>query len=350
MSSRTKQIGLATLLAATALAAHAQAQTNFAIHRLGIAGNNNLNATAINDNNAIVATLFDTAANTQSGIILQHGTATTLPAPYSGSGAAIPQAINSHGDVLGYTYEGYHPIMFLWQNGQYNQAVSQIPLEIEQEAGPPPLPIGLNARDEIFYTIITGHENPTDPIYGKIANLRSMPTFLSYQTARSNNQAGMIAGNSFYESQSEVFVGKKKKDFTILLPAGAVSSNGGFVNDKGEVAGTYTDSSNVQHGFTWLNGTYTSFDLPEQAQPYSTIVTGINESGRVVGIYTSASTNMTHAFLYNGSTVTAFGQYDSANTVSVAINSHGAMLVAVQIKSNPTNYASYRVTCSGAGC
>lgn len=349
MSPRLKNITLATLLAIS-LASQAQAQTSFTAHRLKIAGNQDIDATAINDRDDIVATVFKAADGTQSGIILRHGAVTTLPAPYSNSGAAIPQAINNNGDVLGYTYEGFQPIMFLWQNGQYNQAAAQIPLEIEQQAGPPPLPIGINDRDQIFYTIITGMENPTRPIYGKLAHLHSMPVFMRYQTARSNNRTGIIAGNAFYESKSEVFVGKGKQNFTTLTPPGAISATGGFVNDKGQVAGTYTDTSNIQHGFIWQAGAYTSFDMPEQAQPYSTIVTAINDSGRVVGTYTSASTGQTHAFLYNGATVTAFGQYNSADTVSVAINNPGTLLVSVQIQASATNYASYRVACSGEGC
>jgi probable HAF family extracellular repeat protein len=335
-------------LAAAAFANNAHAQTSFTFHRLDVTGNKDIDATAINDRGQITAALFDTTNNTQSGIILHKGVATTLPAPYANSGAPIPAAINEHGDVLGYTYEGYQPVMFLWHAGQYLQD-ADIPLEIEQQAGPPPLPIGLNNRDEVFYTIITGQQNPTDPIYGKLSHLRSMHPFLRYQTAHSNNAQGLIAGTSFYDSQSEVFVGRGKA-FSILLPTGAVSAEGGFVNDKGEVAGAYTDSSNIQHGFTWQNGSYTSFDLPEAAQPYSLTVTGLNNAGRVVGTYTSSATNHVHAFLYNGADVTAFGDFKVGDTVAVALNNSGTMIVADQIHGEATNYASYRVRCRGAGC
>ena len=349
MSRQFKKAALAILFAAAGLTAHAQAQTTFAARRLSVAGNTDLDATAINDHDDIVATLFDTANNTQSGVILHHGTVTTLPNPYGSSGPAIPQAINSRGDVLGYTYEGYEPIMFLWQAGKYNGSASQIALVIEQQAGPQPLPIGLNAADAVFYTIITGQQNPTDPIYGKLAHLRSMPYIERNQTAHSINRAGMIAGNAFYQSQSEVFVGKGK-NFTTLLPSGAQSAEGGFVNDMEQVAGIYTDSLNVQHGFVWHSGAYTRFDLPETAQPYTANVTGINDSGRVVGVYTSSSTGMVRAFLYNGTVASAFGGYNSQDVVSVAINNNGTMLVADQIGSSSIDVASYRVTCTGSGC
>ena len=79
-------------------------------------------------------------------------------------------------------------------------------------------------------------------------------------------------------------------------------------------------------------------------------VSGINDSGRVVGTYTSASANEIRVFLYNGSTVTVFGKYNPADTVAAAINNGGTMLVSDERQDDPADYASYRVICSGSGC
>jgi probable HAF family extracellular repeat protein len=346
MTHRLITAALATLALAPGLAAHAQ--TTFTQKTLSIAGARDIDATAINAHGAIVATVFDSGDGTPSGVVLYGKKVTPLPAPYQGAGAAMPQAINDRGDVLGYAYEGIQPHLFLWRDGQYDPA-DDVTLVIEQQQGPPPLPIGLNHRDAVFYTIITGQMNPTDPIYGKLPKVRSMPYLLRYQTAHGLNADGLLAGTTFYESASEVFVGKGKT-FTELLPAGAVKSSGGFLNDDGEVAGVWTDSGNTQHGFTWLNGTYTSFELPEAAQAYSAAVTGINNAGRVVGVYTSQATGQQHAFLYNGKTATAFGDYSGQDLVSAAINDVGTILVSRQIKQETANYVSYRVTCAGSGC
>jgi hypothetical protein len=337
---------LAALAVVPSLAAHGQ--TTFSAKALSIAGNKNIDATAIDSKGRLTATVYDTGAGTQSGVILNGKKVTTLPAPYQGAGAPVPRAINDRGDVLGYAYEGIQPHMFLWRGGQFDPA-DDVTLVIEPQQGPAPLPIGLNHRDAVFYTIITGQTNPTDPIYGKLPNVRSMPYILRYQTARSLNADGTLAGTTFYESASEVFVGKGRQ-FTELLPTGAVTSSGGYVNDDGEVAGTWTDKSNTQHGFTWLNGAYTSFELPEAAQPYSASVTGINSAGRVVGIYTSQVTGQQHGFLYNGQSATAFGKYNAQDLVTVAINDGGAIVVSRQIKQQAADYLSYRVTCGGPGC
>ena len=341
----TATIAILGLLAATA---GAQAQTSFKLKRLSVAGNTNIDATAINDRGEIAASVFDTSGNVQSGIILKGKTVTTLPAPYQGSDAPMPQAINKRGDVLGYAYEGIQPHLFLWHAGHY-EPDADVDLVIEQQQGPQPLPIGLNHSDGVFYTIITGQQNPTDPIYGHLSNVRSMPYLMRYQTAHSLNASGMLAGTTFYEASSEVFIGKGHA-FTTLLPPGAVTAKGGYVNDGSEVAGTYIDSSNTQHGFTWSNGAYTSFELPEAAQAYSAAVTGINNAGRVVGVYTSQASGKTRAFLYNGAAATAFGTYYRTDLISVALNDKGAILVSRQIKEEPGHYESYRVTCAGSGC
>jgi hypothetical protein len=326
----------------------AHAQTQFRQEKLVIAGNSNIEATAINNHGTIVATVFDTNNNAQSGIALHRHTLTTLATPYSGAAAPMPFAINDQGDILGYAYEGIQPHMFLRRGGQYDPN-ADVTLVIEQQMGPPPLPIGLNRKDAVFYTIITGQSNPTDPIYGQLSKLHSMPYLLRYQTAHSLNASGMLAGTTFYGNASEVFVGQGKH-FTELLPPGAKTAAGGFVNNAGAVAGAYTDSANTQHGFVYANGAYTSFDLPEEAAPYSVVVTGFNNAGRVVGVYESQATGKQHAFRFNGQTVTAFGNYSRADAVTVTLNDRGVMLVARQIDEQPGHYVSYRVTCGGTGC
>ncbi len=346
MTRRITALALIALASTAPLTA--RAATRLTQQQISISGNTDIDATAINAAGVITAAVFDVPNNTQTGVILDHGAITTLPAPYAGSAAPIPRAINAQGDVLGYAYEGISPHMFLYRAGQFDPN-ADVSLVIEPQQGPAPLPIGLNRRSAVFYTIITGQQNPTDPIYGKLGHVRSMPVLLRYQTAHSLNGSGILAGTTFYGNASEVFFGRDR-NFTELLPPGAVSSAGGFTNDAGVVAGTYTDSSNVQHGFTWANGTYTSFDLPEPAQPYSAAVTGINKVGRVVGTYASEASGKQRAFLFNGQTVTAFGKYGNTDVLSVSLNDHGTILLSRQIGQQADQYASYIVKCSGTGC
>ena len=100
---------LPALLALLAAASGAQAQTSFNERRLEVAGNHDIDATAINIHGDITASVFDTSGNIQSGIILKGHAVTTLPIPYKGSAVPMPQAINDRGDVLGYAYESIQP-------------------------------------------------------------------------------------------------------------------------------------------------------------------------------------------------------------------------------------------------
>jgi len=53
------------------------------------------------------------------------------------------------------------------------------------------------------------------------------------------------------------------------------------INDHGVVAGNYTDSAGVNHGYVYANGVYTTIDAPGGGV---TTLTGINDAGDVVGI------------------------------------------------------------------
>ncbi len=68
------------------------------------------------------------------------------------------------------------------------------------------------------------------------------------------------------------------------------------VNDSGEVVGSYTTGTGnaaVTHGYTWQGGTYSSFDIPGES---STTINGVNDEGDLVGFFTDAKGN-TNGFL-----------------------------------------------------
>jgi hypothetical protein len=81
---------------------------------------------------------------------------------------------------------------------------------------------------------------------------------------------------------------------------GAVTIVPTSVNNNGFIAGYYTDSQRVQHGFLrTANGTVITFDVPASS---STVPTSINIAGKVTGTFTNGGG--THGFLRN-----AIGQY-----------------------------------------
>jgi probable HAF family extracellular repeat protein len=157
----------------------------------------------------------------------------------------------------------------------------------------------------------------------------------------------MIAGTSFSLSGIRTMFEGKGKNFSSVLPPGSINTLGGFLNNTGAIAGSYIDASRAYHGFVYQSGTYTTFDMPVTASEIA--VTGIDDNGRVVGYYTSVTKPKVHAFLYNGSTVSTFGDFPQYNNVAVVINNSGVMAVSSQWP-NANKYLSYRVTCSGTGC
>jgi hypothetical protein len=58
------------------------------------------------------------------------------------------------------------------------------------------------------------------------------------------------------------------------------------INDRGQIVGSYGDSSGAVHGFLLSHGQYTTIDDPNAFS--STFVHGINDSGQIVGVYDDA--------------------------------------------------------------
>jgi len=80
------------------------------------------------------------------------------------------------------------------------------------------------------------------------------------------------------------------RTFTIAM-AGASATQAFGLNDNGEVVGTYTTGTGnnaVTHGFTWMNGKFTTVNYPMAS---STTINGVNNEGDIVGFYTDAKGN-----------------------------------------------------------
>ncbi len=81
--------------------------------------------------------------------------------------------------------------------------------------------------------------------------------------------------------------------FTTLTAPGGFSTNPTAINDRGEVAGTYDESSGVSHGFVDDNGTFATLNVPGSI---GTFVTAINDRGEVAGWYIDSNGEQ-HGFL-----------------------------------------------------
>src|ERR1019366_2923199 len=54
------------------------------------------------------------------------------------------------------------------------------------------------------------------------------------------------------------------------------------INDAGQVVGSYTDGSGVEHGFLYSGGSFTTLNVPSNQ---NTFPRGISNSGQIVGYY-----------------------------------------------------------------
>ncbi len=127
----------------------------------------------------------------------------------------------------------------------------------------------------------------------------------SFPVINSINDRGAAAG-TFSPFAPSVFLYSGGQYVTIAPPA-AISSEGGYVNNSGRVAGTYQDKQGAWHGFVYRAGKYASFDMPGTVT--SITVRAINNKGRVVGTFVGGKSGLQQIFLYNGSTVSVFGKY-----------------------------------------
>ena len=349
------KVALLAALSATLPMLAAQAQTTkFNIKQIVVAGDDNVQAAALNDSGVIVGTVYAGITGAPSGFSMAGNTVTTLPSPNVQGAGFNPRAIDATGNIYGWARAAAGSVgdaltYYLSNSGTYNAAYQSTVLAPSNiEADTVPVAMGLNAKGEVFFNTIYSLSGPVGTNYGKPPNYKSVPAIDRFTEIESLNNSGTIAVEGFSFSGVYSLYFGKGKTFTQVLPTGSINTRGGLLNNTGAIAGSYLDTSRAPHGFVYAGGNYTTFNMPEAASAIS--VTGFNDLGRVVGSYSSAADGKQHAFLYNGTTVASFGGFDSLDTVKLAINNKGAIIVADQINAHTLKFLSYRVACTGSGC
>jgi hypothetical protein len=117
-------------------------------------------------------------------------------------------------------------------------------------------------------------------------------------TAAGINIHGTVAG--FYNTKGGVtdgFVKRTNGMFVTLAVKGATMTQAFGINDSGLVVGAYTTGSGTSaksFGFTWKNGHFTTVNDPHGVG--TTIINGVNDRGELVGFYVDSAGN-TDGFL-----------------------------------------------------
>ena len=112
--------------------------------------------------------------------------------------------------------------------------------------------------------------------------------------------------------------------------ANSISPNG--INDSRIVVGTYSVTQQCVHtfcatpyGFTWNNGTFTRISFPGSN---GTVATAINNSGQIVGNYTTVALTpqKSNGFIYSGGTFTTLNVSGAVLTQPKGINNSGQVV------------------------
>ena len=328
----------AMALALTAFPAVA-AETHFGFKPIIVNGSSAVSATALNNRDLVVGYFIDLNGNYAG--FLKSGSVITVMPPLCKSGVdcfARPTAVNAAGDVVGYAYEGY-TLGFLWRAGHY---VAKGTVNMDYSAGE--YSIGINNRGVEYYDYTAESNSDFEVFVGKPGAFTRITPPGSYPVITNINDNGTVVG---VDGTSGLFLWKSG-EFSNVLPPGGDEAYSGVLNAQDDVAGLFVDKRGLTHGFVYHDQGYTTFDVPgDPSTVYINSVNGINNSGRVVGVYTNTKSHEQGLFLYNGATVTTFGHYGDLDGLQIALNDEGVMIVA---DSSQAGITSRRVLCGGAGC
>jgi hypothetical protein len=131
---------------------------------------------------------------------------------------------------------------------------------------------GINGNGEIVGSTGNGHHHY---VHGYLWNGSGTMDFQKTQSAVGIDNAGDVALNQ--SGTSAIYTAGNY--IPIQIP-GAADTYLFFMTPSGSAGGVFADSQGNNHGFTWEQGTVSTFDYPKASQ---TIVWGVGPSGEVFG-------------------------------------------------------------------
>ena len=294
-----------------------------------------VDARAINNAGTIVGAVDFGSGGNPAGFVLQGSTETEISC---GSYSCYPTSISRDGTVAGFAGS----TGFVWKDGTV--VTHNLPLGKVFAPGPGALPnILMSSSADVAFTDNTQSGStsyagrPSKPVMQRGLSAK-------FTTINGMNASGTVSGFEYGTIQGQlvpvIFFGKDGF-FNMLVTPIQQQVSGGFINNAGQVA--YAS----QYGaYIYANGVTASVTLPSGAsQP---TVQAINNRGRLVGTYLDTS-QMQHVFYYNGTSVSTFGAYPAQDSLHLALNDHGVMLVSDRLSSTGMT-KSYRVKCGGPAC
>lgn len=304
----------------------------------------NVLVTGINSHGVAVGTYVSRAKPFGAGFVGVLGSTFTLPKVETSIlkdlGIPQPSGINDSGAVIG-TYWYGNPYVFVWQNDRYIAKGLGLGETIEPGQLPPFIATG----DRLTFNV--GEGDGIVLPYAGTPTQQTEVTASGFPQVSSTNASLQVTGQyvTFLGSNpaAAVFLGTTSQ-VQPLFPPKATSSFGGWINDAGQVAGSYATKAAMRI-FIYKDGHYRTFPLPTGATTVAT--QGIDKIGRVVGVYGDPAGQ--HAFILAHGTVEELAVFPAGDTVHVAISRAGSS-IAIADTSVAGESQSFLAVCSGTGC
>jgi probable HAF family extracellular repeat protein len=112
--------------------------------------------------------------------------------------------------------------------------------------------------------------------------------------------------------------------FTSLDMPGARATSAQGINNRGQIVGYYEEQDGL-HGFLYDQGVFTFLDVPLLGVPSNTVAFGINDRGQIVGSYIGVSTQ--HGFVYDAGVFTPLVAPGASQSFANGINNRGEIVV-----------------------
>jgi len=153
------------------------------------------------------------------------------------------------------------------------------------------------------------------------------------------NNRGQIVG-AFQDAAGAThgFLLKGKK-YATLDPPGAIYTSANGISDVGVVVGFYYTADGLEHGFSYQNGQYTTLDFPGAL---NTSANGINNEGQIVGDYFDDS-GIDHGFSFGNGSYQTVNAPGGVNTALYDVNDSGLMIGITYTDSSSPQFGFLRL-------
>ena len=324
-------------LALACLCPAANAAT-FTMHQITVQGSTSVDATALNDHGDFVGTVVLGGVN-QIGFEQSGSTFTALQGPCGvGTCQAYPTAINNAGTITGLAF-GAEAGGFIWQNGGFVAGDFFSTGNSSSLTGGP----WLNNRGEIAYNVVS---SMGEQIFAGLPGHTQLQSGIGLAANSSIltglNDAGVLTGITLITNRGAAAFAGRRGIFADLPVSVASGTPSVVINDHNVLAGSTGTG-------IWIYANNTQTTVPGPAQSANLTVAGINSAGRIVGAFTDQGAGVQRAFLYSHGVLSSFGSYPEGDTVHVAINHAGRMLIS-DVQAHSFTGTSYLALCRGTGC